>query len=610
VVNAGRGEGYDYSNLDTNGLIIENTMVTEKSVLIGQVVTNSKNPDRVVDASIRPKKGQIGYVDKTYITEAANPDAPSRIAKVRIREDRAPNIGDKFASRCGQKGTVGLIIPEKDMPFTADGVRPDLIVNPHAFPSRMTIGQFVETIMAKACVVYGAFGDCTAFVNLGNKHATFGSMLQKENYSSSGTQILYNGATGEQIESEIFIGPTYYMRLKHMVKDKINFRARGPNTNLTRQPVQGRANDGGLRIGEMERDGVIAHGATRFLQESMLVRGDNYYMAICNKTGMTAIYNPDSDVFMSPMADGPIQFNDALTDNPKLVNITRFGRSFSVVQIPYSLKLLIQELQTMNCVMRVITEDNIDQIESMSFSNNYKILSGQTDSTDADIESMDGGRGQRANNHSDSNEFRLVISEPGRDDEHTKEKIYANSNNDGEGNNVEEIIIEEGANASPDFQQMFIVSQSKQGANAITNANANLNISASEDSLGKEWTKLVDQESGKEYYYNEKTKDTMWYPPRPSKDYELRPPFGWYAVDIAGHIYLYNPQKNLIKMPEDVTFADANERPEEETAEKKEEIKTENLPSILMIEKTGDNDGIESGSSGSSSGNGDKKIII
>ena len=607
VVNAGRGEGYDYSNLDANGLIIENTMVTEKSVLIGQVVTNSKNPDRVVDASIRPKKGQIGYVDKTYITEAANPDAPSRIAKVRIREDRAPNIGDKFASRCGQKGTVGLIIPEKDMPFTADGVRPDLIVNPHAFPSRMTIGQFVETIMAKACVVYGAFGDCTAFVNLGNKHATFGSMLQKENYSSTGTQVLYNGTTGEQIESEIFIGPTYYMRLKHMVKDKINFRARGPNTNLTRQPVQGRANDGGLRIGEMERDGVIAHGATRFLQESMLVRGDNYYMAICNKTGMTAIYNPDSDVFMSPMADGPIQFNDALTDNPKLVNITRFGRSFSVVQIPYSLKLLIQELQTMNCVMRVITEDNIDQIESMSFSDNYKILSGQVEDIDADIESMEGGRRKRANNNPESDELRLVISEPGRDDEHMKEQIYANSNSDSEGNNVEEIIIEEGANMSPDFQQMFIASQSKQGANA----NANINLESEEkDSLGKEWTKLVDQESGKEYYYNEKTKDTMWYPPQPSKDYELRPPFGWYAVDIAGHIYLYNPQKNLIKMPEDVTFADANERPEEETAEKKEETKTENLPSILMIEKMGGDDGTESSSSGSSSGNGDKKIII
>ena len=606
VVNAGRGEGYDYSNLDTNGLILENTMVTEKSVLVGQVVTNSKNAGRVVDASIRPKKGQIGYVDKTYMTEAANPDIPSRIAKVRIREDRTPNIGDKFASRCGQKGTVGLIIPEKDMPFTADGVRPDLIVNPHAFPSRMTIGQFVETIMAKACVVYGAFGDCTAFVNLGNKHATFGSMLQKENYSSTGTQVLYNGTTGEQIESEIFIGPTYYMRLKHMVKDKINFRARGPNTNLTRQPVQGRANDGGLRIGEMERDGVIAHGATRFLQESMLVRGDNYYMAICNKTGMTAIYNPDSDVFMSPMADGPIQFNDALTDNPKLVNITRFGRSFSVVQIPYSLKLLIQELQTMNCVMRVITEDNIDQIESMSFSDNYKILSGQK-GADADIEVLEGGRGQRENAESDEL-IRLVISDRNRDNADNVEQ-KSDENDDSEG-----VVVAQDSpgsdSSSPDLQMLqanLVASQSKQGANAPQNANINLE-SGEKDSLGKEWTQLIDQESGKEYYYNEKTKDTMWYAPQPSKDYELRPPFGWYAVDIAGHIYLYNPHKNLIKMPEDVTFADANERPEE-AIENKEKKKSENLHSILMIEKTGETNDNESGSSGSYRG-GEKKIII
>ena len=399
------------------------------------------------------------------------------------------------------------------------------------------------------------------------------------------------------------------MRLKHMVKDKINFRARGPNTNLTRQPVQGRANDGGLRIGEMERDGVIAHGATRFLQESMMVRGDNYYMAICNKTGMTAIYNPDSDVFMSPMADGPIQFNDALTDSPKLVNITRFGRSFSVVQIPYSLKLLIQELQTMNCVMRVITEDNIDQIESMSFSDNYKILSGQTDSTNADIE---GGRGQRVNAESD--EFKLVISDsnpnpnpnPNRDNAGNVEQ-KSDENDESEG-----VVVTEDASSSSssaDLQMLqanLVASQSKQGANA------NINLESGEnekDSLGKEWTHLVDKESGKEYYYNEKTKDTMWYAPQPSKDYELRPPFGWYAVDIAGHIYLYNPQKNLIKMPEDVTFADANERPEE-AVEKKEETKSESLPSILMIEKTGETNDDESGSSGSSSGNGDKKIIV
>jgi DNA-directed RNA polymerase II subunit RPB2 len=283
---------------------------------------------------------------------------------VRIREERFPSIGDKFCSRCGQKGTVGLIIPEKDMPFTKDGLRPDIIINPHAIPTRMTIGQLIESLMGKACVLHGGFGNCTAYTNNGTKHESFGSILTEYGYHSSGTEVLYNGMTGEQVKSDIYIGPTYYMRLKQMVKDKINYRSQGPRTQLTRQTVQGRANDGGLRVGEMERDGILGHGAAHFLNESLMVRGDEYHMAVCNKSGMIAIYNPNQNLFMSPMADGPIQFNDALTDNPKLVNVTRFGRSFSVVQIPYSLKLLIQELQTMNCVMRVITEDNIDQIES------------------------------------------------------------------------------------------------------------------------------------------------------------------------------------------------------------------------------------------------------
>ena len=612
IANAGRGEGYDYSNLDSNGLIIENTPVNEKSVLIGQVVSESKNTEgKVVDASIRPKKGQIGYVDKTYITEGSNPDIPSRIAKVRIREDRAPNIGDKFASRCGQKGTVGLIIPEQDMPFTSDGIRPDLIINPHAFPSRMTIGQFVETIMAKACVIYGAFGDCTAFVNLGNKHETFGNMLLKENYSSNGTQILYNGTTGEQIESEIFIGPTYYMRLKHMVKDKINFRARGPNTNLTRQPVQGRANDGGLRIGEMERDGIIGHGAAHFLQESMLIRGDIYYMAICNKTGMTAIYNPDNDVFMSPMADGPIEFNDALTDNPKLVNITRFGRSFSIVQIPYSFKLLIQELQTMNCVMRIITEDNINQIESMSFSNNYKLLSGEKSFTSIDTSLMKGGGKKNDNNYDDGVQL-LIPSDLTTDSYDASlqqggdEDATMDANADVDINADAQSDEQDGGRAQPQPPPMT--------QNIVMNCNPNhdTNLEAtSTENMGKEWIKMVEPESKKEYYYNEKTKDTMWYEPNPGKDYEYRPPNGWYTVTVGGHDYYHNPQKNLIKMREDVTPADANPvNEDDDTKNNGSSGADDDVPSILMVQKTDEATNNEDGSSSSSDSSGTKKIII
>jgi DNA-directed RNA polymerase II subunit RPB2 len=366
--------GGDYSALDRFGLIKENTEMDDKKAVIGRVTeqwnagTAAEEP-QLEDDSVFPKKGQLGVVDRTFITDEAS---GKRLAKVRIREERMPGIGDKFCSRAGQKGTVGLIIPEEDMPFAEDGTRPDLIINPHALPTRMTIGQLVETLMGKACVLQGGFGDCTAFVNQGSKHQVFGKMLTELGYHSSGTQLLYNGMTGERMESQIFMGPTYYMRLKHMVKDKINYRTRGPRTVLTRQTVQGRANDGGLRIGEMERDGVIAHGAAYFLRQSMLERGDDYQMAVCNKTGMIAIYNPAQNLFMSPMADGPIQFAETMTstDNQALniEKLTRFGRSFSVVRVPYAFKLLMQELQAMNVQMRVLTEDNIDQIASMSFS--------------------------------------------------------------------------------------------------------------------------------------------------------------------------------------------------------------------------------------------------
>ena len=366
----GTKPGYDYSKLDAYGIIRENTEINDKTVLIG--LTTGSGQDKRVDGSKTPKKGQLGIVDKTFITEG---DEGERIAKVRIREERIPNLGDKMASRSGQKGTIGMVVPECDMPFTREGIRPDLIINPHAVPSRMTIGQLIECVIGKASTVYGAFGDCTAFNNKGSKIGVYGEMLSNVGFHSSGNEILYNGMTGEQIETEIFIGPTYYMRLKHMVKDKINYRALGPRTALTRQPVSGRANDGGLRIGEMERDVVISHGAANFLTESMMERGDKYFMAVCNQTGMIAVYNPSKNLFMSPMADGPLQFTGSLDGKTmNITNMTRFGRSFSVIEIPYSFKLLIQELQTANMQMRIITEDNISQIENMSYSKNIEKL--------------------------------------------------------------------------------------------------------------------------------------------------------------------------------------------------------------------------------------------
>tara|TARA_Y100000816_G_scaffold179238_1_gene129570 strand:- start:303 stop:4925 length:4623 start_codon:yes stop_codon:yes gene_type:complete len=364
--------GIDYSHLDENGLVKENTTLNDKIAIIGKV-TEIPN-EMPSDSSVYAKKGQLGIVDKSFMTEG---EEGYRIAKVRVREERIPMIGDKFASRCGQKGTVGLLVPEADMPFTQDGIKPDIIINPHALPSRMTIGQLIEQLIGKAGLINGVFGDCTAFVNQGPKHEIFGSLLVKNGYHSSGCEIMYDGVSGKQIETEIYFGPTYYMRIKQMVKDKINYRARGPRTALTRQTVQGRANDGGLRIGEMECWSIQAHGADIFLNESLLVRGDEYYMAICNKTGMVAVYNESKNLFLSPYVDGPIKYTEAFGTNIEDLNIkhvSKHGRDFSIIRVPYAFKLLMQELQTMNIQMRFITDDNIGQLLSMSYSNNIDKL--------------------------------------------------------------------------------------------------------------------------------------------------------------------------------------------------------------------------------------------
>ena len=350
--------GYNYNELDENGIIRENTMVDDKTVLIGKITFSKETPDEISDDSIFAKKGQIGYVDKTYITEN---DEGRRIAKVRMREEREPSIGDKFASRAGQKGTIGMLVPEENMPFTKDGIKPDLIINPHAIPSRMTLGQLIECIFCKLGCTKGFSVDGTAFLNKGPKHKEIGKLLNVYDYHSSGNELLYNGLTGEQIECDFFMGPTYYMRLKHMVKDKINYRAAGPRTLLTRQTNHGRANDGGLRIGEMERDGVVGHGMSAFLCDAMMKRGDEYKVAICNHSGTIAIFNKDMNNFYSPFIDGPLQYDvDTIGMTPKI--ITKYGKEFSIVEIPYSFKLLMQELTSMNVQMRIITAENIDQL--------------------------------------------------------------------------------------------------------------------------------------------------------------------------------------------------------------------------------------------------------
>jgi DNA-directed RNA polymerase II subunit RPB2 len=351
--------GYNYNELGTNGIIKENTLLDDKTVIIGRVGFNKEDPSNLSDASIFSAKGQSGIVDKVYISQN---EEGRRIVKVRVREEREPNIGDKFASRCGQKGTVGMLISEENMPFTKDGIRPDLIINPHCMPSRMTINQLIECLFCKFAVQKGTSIDSTPFVNNGPKHALLAGLLNEYNLHSSGNEILYNGMTGEQIESEIYMGPTYYTRLKHMTQDKINYRARGPRAALTRQTNHGRSKDGGLRIGDMERDSILSHGMSSFMYDSMMTRGDYYKMAICNHSGTIAIYNRATQNFYSPIVDGPLQFETVDAETLVPSTVTKFGKEFSIVEVPYCLKLLIHELTTMNVQMRLITADTIESL--------------------------------------------------------------------------------------------------------------------------------------------------------------------------------------------------------------------------------------------------------
>ena len=245
----------NYNKVNSKGVIPENTLVENRDIIISKITPIKENRNdhtkviKYEDQSKIFRTTEEVYIDRNYIDR--NGDGYS-FAKVRLRAVRKPVIGDKFSSRHGQKGTVGNIIPEQDMPFTSNGTRPDIIINPHAIPSRMTIGQLKETLLGKVLVELGLFGDGTSFGDLDIKD--IGSKLLELGYESNGNEVLYNGLTGEQIECNVFMGPVFYQRLKHMVSDKTHSRSIGPMVNLTRQPAEGRSRDGGLRFGEMERD--------------------------------------------------------------------------------------------------------------------------------------------------------------------------------------------------------------------------------------------------------------------------------------------------------------------------------------------------------------------
>ena len=326
----------NYEKLNKDGVIDENKLVENRDIIIAKMlpIKTARNDHTKVmkyeDQSRLFRTHEESYIDKNYLDR--NGDG-YKFCKVRVRTFRKPVIGDKFSSRHGQKGTIGNIIPEEDMPFMENGLKPDIIINPHAIPSRMTIAQLKETLLGKVLLELGLYGDGTSFGKLDIKDICHD--LQNVGFESKGNELLYNGMTGEQLETSIFVGPVFYQRLKHMVVDKHHSRSNGPMVNLTRQPAEGRSRDGGLRYGEMERDCMCSHGASRFNKERIYDVSDAFKVNVCKRCGMIAAYNDHKHIHHCRTCDNRVDFD--------------------YVELPYACKLMFQELITMNIAPRIIT---------------------------------------------------------------------------------------------------------------------------------------------------------------------------------------------------------------------------------------------------------------
>ena len=328
----------NYSKLNDKGICPEETEIQYEDFIIGKVshIQPTGDNNKVYKDNSEIFKSNVpGVIDRVHsgIYDAEGYE----MYNVRVRMERIPVIGDKFTNRHGQKGTMGIAIPQKDMPFTSEGMIPDIIMNPHCLPSRMTIGQLIECVAAKIGAIEGTFVDGTPYCDYDVRKLP--DILEKLGYNRFGNEILYCGMTGKKIQAEIFMGPTYTVRLKHMTADKYHSRSRGPRQALTRQPLEGRSRDGGLKIGEMEKDAMIAHGMAQFLKERMMETSDITKVYICDDCGL----------FAAKVIDKDYHWCKACHNSNRI----------SAVVMPYAAKLLFQELMSVNILPRIRTEKSI-----------------------------------------------------------------------------------------------------------------------------------------------------------------------------------------------------------------------------------------------------------
>tara|TARA_Y100000389_G_scaffold83976_1_gene80573 strand:- start:12394 stop:15651 length:3258 start_codon:yes stop_codon:yes gene_type:complete len=324
-----------YEDLDDDGLIEPGCVVTGNKAIIGKTMYNISEEDTSfkTDESTISRNCESGIVDS--VLKTTNEYGYS-LVKVRVRSVRTPVIGDKFSARHGQKGTIGMTYRDEDMPFCPrTGIRPDIIINPHAIPSRMTVGQLLECIFGKVAALEGVIKNATPFVQNQTDINNIYESLQKLGYEKHGNESLINGMTGKILPHAIFMGPTYYQRLKHMVDDKIHSRSHGPVQVLTRQPVEGRARDGGLRCGEMERDAMISHGASALLKDRLFYNSDAYQIHVCQECGL--------------LATGDVKNNKYFCKSCNKPNVV-------ATNIPFATKLLFQELSSIGACPRILTK--------------------------------------------------------------------------------------------------------------------------------------------------------------------------------------------------------------------------------------------------------------